>query len=104
MRHLGNSFRANNCHSGVLTPIHCREIPLLLPLGGVPIGRLGMGTRVLWLMIAAACCMPGSAWAGEPFTIIDAIKQAVQTNPAVGEASANRRATEADMHTSQGVL
>jgi adhesin transport system outer membrane protein len=29
---------------------------------------------------------------------------AVQTNPSVGEASANRRATEAEMHQAQGVL
>ena len=63
-----------------------------------------MGKRVLGLVVAAACCVPAIAFAGEPFTIIDAIKQAVQTNPAVGEASANRRATEADMRTSQGVL
>jgi adhesin transport system outer membrane protein len=45
----------------------------------------------------------GPAHAG-PFTINDAIRMAVQTNPTVGEASANRRATEAEMHQAQGVL
>jgi adhesin transport system outer membrane protein len=34
----------------------------------------------------------------------DAIRMAVQTNPSVGEASANRRATQAEMHQTQGVL
>lgn len=38
------------------------------------------------------------------FTIVDAIKQATQTNPGVGEASANRRATEAEMRQVQGTL
>ena len=37
----------------------------------------------------------------EAFLINDAISQAVQTNPAVGEASANRRATEAELHQAQ---
>ncbi|HMK78522.1 MAG TPA: TolC family outer membrane protein [Xanthobacteraceae bacterium] len=60
--------------------------------------------RILPMALIAALCAPGVARAGEAFTIIDAIKQAVQTNPAVGEASANRRATEADMHQSQGAL
>src|SRR4051812_15146017 len=40
----------------------------------------------------------------EPFTIQDAINQAVKTNPGVGEAAANRRATEAELRQSQGTL
>jgi adhesin transport system outer membrane protein len=40
----------------------------------------------------------------EPFTINDAIQMAVQTNPSVGEASANRRATEAELRQNQGTL
>jgi adhesin transport system outer membrane protein len=46
----------------------------------------------------------GRASAGEAFTLRDAILMAVQTHPAVGEASANRRATEAELHQQQGTL
>ena len=38
------------------------------------------------------------------FSINDAISLAVLTNPAVGEASANRRATESTLHQAQGFL
>lgn len=38
----------------------------------------------------------------ETFSINDAISQAVLTNPGVGEASANRRATEAELRQTQG--
>ncbi|ABD06341.1 Type I secretion outer membrane protein, TolC [Rhodopseudomonas palustris HaA2] len=44
------------------------------------------------------------AGAAEPFTILDAINQAVKTNPGVGEAAANRRATEAELRQTQGTL
>ena len=58
------------------------------------------------LTTAALCCLaplvPSSAQ--QAFTITDAIQQAVQTNPGVGEATANRRATESELRQSQGVL
>ncbi|WP_436202651.1 TolC family outer membrane protein [Astrobacterium formosum] len=58
------------------------------------------------LTAAALCCLaplaPSSAQ--QAFTITDAIQQAVQTNPGVGEATANRRATESELRQSQGVL
>lgn len=38
------------------------------------------------------------------FTITDAINQAVQTNPGVTEAAANRRATEAELRQNQSTL
>src|SRR6478609_10740635 len=38
------------------------------------------------------------------FSINDAISQAILTNPGVGEASANRRATEAELRQTQGTL
>lgn len=44
------------------------------------------------------------AAANDVFTIRDAIEQAARTNPAVGEAAANRRATEAELRQSQGSL
>lgn len=40
----------------------------------------------------------------DQFSITDAIQQAVLTNPGVGEASANRRATESELRQSQGSL
>ncbi len=40
----------------------------------------------------------------EPFSINDALKQAVHTNPGVGEASANRRATESELRQTQSTL
>ncbi|HTM56630.1 MAG TPA: TolC family outer membrane protein [Pirellulales bacterium] len=42
--------------------------------------------------------------AGQGFTIFNAIQQAVTTNPGVGEAAANRRATEAELRQNQGTL
>ncbi|HVV43504.1 MAG TPA: TolC family outer membrane protein [Nitrobacter sp.] len=38
------------------------------------------------------------------FTINDALKQAITTNPGVGEAAANRRATESELRQQQGTL
>src|SRR5215469_14597027 len=54
--------------------------------------------------VALCCGAAGVVVAGEGFSIIDAINQAVTSNPGVGEAAANRRATEAEMRQSQGVL
>ncbi len=42
--------------------------------------------------------------AAEPFTIHDAIKQAIQSHPGVGEAAANRRATETELRQTQSTL
>ena len=38
------------------------------------------------------------------FSINDALRQTVQTNPGVGEASANRRATESELRQTQSTL
>src|SRR5258705_7124237 len=54
--------------------------------------------------VALCCGGIGALGASEAFTIIDAINQAVQTNPSVGESAANRRATQAGLRQSQGVL
>ncbi len=57
--------------------------------------------------IAAVLLLLSPAWneaRAERFSINDAISQAVQTNPGVGEASANRRATEAELRQTQGTL
>jgi adhesin transport system outer membrane protein len=62
--------------------------------------------RGLFLSVAVAALLSGAlgARAAEPFTVNDAIHQAVHTNPNIGEARANRRATEAELGQSQGVL
>ncbi len=54
------------------------------------------------VVVSATVC--SAAWSAEPFSILDAINQAVKTNPGVGEAAANRRATEAELRQSQGTL
>ena len=58
-----------------------------------------------FLCIALACCLPaGVALAAQAFTLSDAIKEAVRTNPGVGEAAANRRATETELRQNQSTL
>src|SRR6266581_9627705 len=42
--------------------------------------------------------------AAEVFSINDALRQTVQSNPGVGEASANRRATETELRQTQSTL
>jgi adhesin transport system outer membrane protein len=55
--------------------------------------------------VAATTLVAGSlAVANDSFTIVDAINQAVTTHPGIGEAAANRRATEAEMRQVQGTL
>jgi outer membrane protein, adhesin transport system len=62
--------------------------------------RVILGVTLGLSMMAAAAVAAG----GGGFTIIDAINQAVQTNPGVGEAAANRRATETELRQNQGTL
>jgi outer membrane protein, adhesin transport system len=61
--------------------------------------------RIVRLLLAAGCLglTAGSASA-KPFTINDALRMAVQTNPSIGEEAANRRATEAELRQTQGTL
>ncbi|WP_245284068.1 TolC family outer membrane protein [Bradyrhizobium sp. Cp5.3] len=48
--------------------------------------------------------IPCGGAVAEQFSINDALKQAVHTNPGVGEASANRRATESELRQTQSTL
>jgi adhesin transport system outer membrane protein len=52
----------------------------------------------------AGLCLAVSPAAAEGFSINDALRQAMQTNPGVGEASANRRATESELRQTQSTL
>src|SRR3954466_14392647 len=56
-----------------------------------------------YLAIAGLCLAVNPATA-QVFSINDALRQAMQTNPGVGEASANRRATESELRQTQSTL
>ncbi|MDY6984752.1 MAG: TolC family outer membrane protein, partial [Pseudomonadota bacterium] len=58
--------------------------------------------RILLVVLSLAAI--SEAQAKDLFTVKDAIKQAVKTHPAVGEAAASRRASEAELNQSKGVL
>src|SRR6476469_1649888 len=60
--------------------------------------------KSLYIAIASVALLAGPASAGEVFSINDALRQAVQTNPGVGEAAANRRATESELRQTQSTL
>ncbi|HYM35415.1 MAG TPA: TolC family protein, partial [Steroidobacteraceae bacterium] len=54
--------------------------------------------------LGLAAAASGPTVAAEPFSIQDAIVQAVRTHPGVGEAAANRRATESELRQQQSTL
>jgi adhesin transport system outer membrane protein len=51
-----------------------------------------------------ACAAAVGPVEAKGFSIVDAMLQAIQTHPSVGEAAANRRATEAELRQNQGTL
>jgi outer membrane protein, adhesin transport system len=57
-----------------------------------------LGCSAAALVIGAADCF------AEGFTINEALKQAILTNPGIGEAAANRRATESELRQTQSTL
>lgn len=57
--------------------------------------------RFLLVTLSAFCATSALA---QRFTLEDAVRRAVSTNPAVGEASANRRATDFELRQAQGGL
>jgi adhesin transport system outer membrane protein len=62
------------------------------------------GRTVFELSLLVGLVAFSSTGNAQSLSINDAIRMAVQTNPSVGEASANRRATEAELHQAQGAL
>jgi adhesin transport system outer membrane protein len=58
--------------------------------------------KSIYLAIVGLIVATGAG--AEPFSINDALKQAVHTNPGVGEAAANRRATESELRQTQSTL
>jgi adhesin transport system outer membrane protein len=63
-----------------------------------------MGNLPPAVLIYACLAATGSATAAEPFSITSPIRMAVETNPRVGQAAANKRATQAELHQNQGTL
>src|SRR5258708_20722105 len=64
---------------------------------------MGRYSKTIFIIVFSLAGLRAASTA-EPFTILDAINQAVKTHPAVGDAAANRRAIEAEHRQSQGVL
>src|SRR5262245_32305075 len=65
---------------------------------------MALGGKFRSILLASAFgILTGTADAA-PFTINDALRMAVQTNPSIGEAAANRRATEAELRQVQSTL
>lgn len=60
--------------------------------------KMGRTVALIALLLATTSAR------GEVVSINDAIRQAMTTNPGVGEAAANRRATESELRQSQGAL
>ncbi len=60
--------------------------------------------KFAYLATASLLLLVSPAGAAEQFSINDALRQAAQTNPGVGEASANRRATESELRQTQSTL
>ena len=65
---------------------------------------MGHGGILRSLLLASCLGVVGGAATAGPFTINDALRMAVQTNPSIGEAAANRRATEAELRQTQSTL
>ena len=64
---------------------------------------MGVIRGIVAVLLLAAAASVGAAADGV-FTLQDAIRRAVRTHPSIGEATANRRATDAELRQSQGVL
>src|SRR6188768_1354909 len=60
--------------------------------------------KTIYLTIIGLFLAVNPCGAAEVFSINDALRQAMLTNPAVGEASANRRATESELRQTQSTL
>jgi outer membrane protein, adhesin transport system len=66
--------------------------------------RWGNGHMKSAYFAIASICLAAYPARAEVFSINDALTQAIQTHPGVGEASANRRATESELRQTQSTL
>src|SRR5258705_13506589 len=60
--------------------------------------------KSVYLAVAGLIVAISSAAVAEEFSINDALLEAAKSNPGVGEASANRRATESELRQTQSTL
>ena len=60
--------------------------------------------KKLCILVAGVSLALGHTARAEQFSINDALNQAIRTNPGVGEAAANRRATESELRQTQSTL
>src|SRR5262245_65410165 len=65
---------------------------------------MGRGGILRSLLLGSCLGVFGAGANAAPFTINDALRMAVQTNPSIGEAAANKRATEAELRQVQSTL
>lgn len=65
--------------------------------------RVGAPMKLRLSLVVVLAALSGTAQA-QRFSLEEAIRRAVTTNPAVGEASANRRATDYELRQAQGGL
>src|SRR5688572_24660255 len=72
-------------------------------MGSIYEGTDGGLMRLLAAILFILCGLE-AALAAEVFSLRDAILQAIQSNPGVGEAAANRRATETELRQVQSTL
>jgi adhesin transport system outer membrane protein len=63
-----------------------------------------MRFQIIAPIVIGLVALPVSAHSQSRFSINDALKQAVATNPGVGKAAANRRATESELRQQQSTL
>ena len=66
--------------------------------------QLGVGNMKPAFLAIAGICLAVLPARAEVFTINDALSHTIKTNPGVGEAAANRRATESELRQTQSTL
>ena len=100
-KRLANKLLWKNLFSNI------EHTPLAVVGPALGIKRKDKPARQLSFLVTAVLLFSSTGWNAawaEKFSINDAITQAVLTNPGVGEASANRRATETELRQTQGAL
>ena len=100
-KRLANRLLWKNLFSNI------EHTPLAVAGPAFGIKRKDKPVRQLSFLVTAVLLFSSTGWNAawaEKFSINDAITQAVLTNPGVGEASANRRATETELRQTQGTL
>ena len=102
---VGHSVSSRECYD--LASFYALVTLFRLPTSvrsGTGVWEWAKGGILRSLLLASCIGVLGGAAYGAPFTINDALRMAVQTNPSIGEAAANKRATEAELRQTQSTL